>query len=108
MNASTILEGLTQPGQMLAFCDDTDISGAPVEWLAPDLRILCAVVMPSEHYAVAAAEMKERLESLGQTEFHATEIVNPKTSSTWKAVPVEKRLEAFGFLRDQLGHDLLP
>lgn len=99
---TNILASLTEPGQMLVFCDDTDISGSPHRYLAPDLRILCAVVMPSERYAVATTAVKQRLGDLGQTEFHATEIVNPSTTSSWKQVPIEERLGALRFLRGLL------
>lgn len=58
--------------------------------------------MPSERYAVATTAVKQRLGDLGQTEFHATEIVNPSTTSSWKQVPIEERLGALRFLRGLL------
>jgi hypothetical protein len=102
MIASNVLDSLTQPGRLLAFCDDTDISDSPLSRPAPHLRILCAVVMTSERYAVASPKLKNKLKSLGQAEFHATEIVNPKASSQWKQVPIEERLKALQFLGARL------
>jgi hypothetical protein len=106
MITSNVVDSLTEPGQLLVFCDDTDISGSPQEWLAPNLRILCAVVMTSECYALASAEMKKKLKNLGQTEFHATEIVNPKAAAPWKRVPVEERRKALQFLGDLLAKSI--
>jgi hypothetical protein len=100
MIASNVLDSLTQPGRLLAFCDDTDISHSPRA--APHLRILCAVVMTSERYAVASPKLKNKLKSLGQAEFHATRSVNPNASSQWKRVPIEERLKALQFLGARL------
>jgi hypothetical protein len=46
-----ILADLTAPSRTLVFCDDTELSGAPVAWLAPNLRVLCALTIPSGRYA---------------------------------------------------------
>lgn len=102
MGAKALLEALTEPGRTLVFCDDTDISGQPVPWLQPDLRILVAVEMSSEAYAVAAAEIEAELSSLGMPEFHAAEIANPKGKSPWKEVPSEERASALHSLAEVL------
>jgi hypothetical protein len=58
--------------------------------------------MPSERYAAVAIEVTNRLATLGQAEFHATEVVNPKTTSPWRQVPLPERLEAFCSLGELL------
>jgi hypothetical protein len=85
---------LAVPGRTLIFCDDTDIAGQPVPWLEPDLRILVAVEMGSEAYAIAAAAMAAELSSLGVTEFHAADMANPQKKSPWKALEAKVRVEA--------------
>lgn len=101
-HVSQLLEGLAEPGRVVVFCDDTDIDKSPNDWLVPGLRILCAVAMTSEHYAKLSAAMQNRLQALGQSEFHATEIVNPPKSCSWRQVSVENRIAALAFLRDLL------
>lgn len=73
--ANAVLGQLEEPGRTLVFCDDADLAGTPVPGLAADLRILCALVLPSESYSLAVSRMSERLAALDQTEFHAKEIV---------------------------------
>lgn len=102
MDAKAVLEALPEPGRTLVFCDDTDISGQPVPWLQPDLRILVAVEMSSEDYAAAAAKLEARLASLGMPEFHAAEIANPKGKSPWKGVSPDERAAALHFLAGAL------
>ena len=98
MGAEALLQALAEPGRTLVFCDDTDISGQPVPWLQPDLRILVAVEMSSRAYAVAAAELEAKVASLGMPEFHAAEIANPKGKSPWKGVPQAERATSLHFL----------
>jgi hypothetical protein len=102
--ASQIVEGLTAPGSTLVFCDDSDITDSPHENLAPNLRILCALVLSSEDYALIKARMENKLKMLGENliEFHATEIVNPKKTSSWFQVSEGKRINALKFLKTLL------
>jgi uncharacterized protein DUF3800 len=96
--AKVLLEGLSQPGRTLIFCDDTDIAGQPVPWLQRDLRILVAVEIESESYVSAAAEMMAHLAVLGMPEFHAADMANPNKKSPWKAIDPGIRVEALHVL----------
>ncbi len=103
-DATAILARLHEPGRTLLFCDDTDIPRASIENFARDVRVLCAIVMPSDIYSTLVTQMEKRLTELGQTEFHATEIVNPKSTSSWSKVSVADRLGALRLLRDLLSN----
>jgi hypothetical protein len=103
--ASKIVQQLTDPGLTLAFCDDSGIDGSPHQDLAPDLRILCAVVMSSENYALIKGQLEGKLKMLGENliKFHATEIVNPKKTSPWSRLSETARINAWKFLQKILG-----
>jgi hypothetical protein len=97
-HALEILKRLTEPGQTLLFCDDTDIDSAL--GFVPNIRILCALRIRSEDYASAAPTLSNELEQLGQREFHATEVVNPGSRSSWKLVSLTDRLRVFKLVGD--------
>ncbi|MEZ0001622.1 DUF3800 domain-containing protein [Sinorhizobium fredii] len=85
-------------GNTLVFVDDTDFHGAAVASLAPDLRVLTAIKLESACYAEIESAMRERLASLGQTEFHVAEIVNPKRESAWRNASHADRIAALALL----------
>lgn len=98
-----VFSQLEKPGHTLVFCDETNVTDAPADAeVVPNLRIQCALVIQSDAYIKIAAAMKERLKILGPTEFHATEIVNPTKSSSWKPISIQNRLDAFDFLKDSI------
>jgi hypothetical protein len=104
MSAEEILAGLYKPGRDVAFVDETGTSKKPLSVLAGDFCLICAVVIPSEKYQHAKVAIQKALRDIGGgvRELHATEIVNPGSSSAWKGVPLEKRLAAL-----HLGSELL-
>ncbi len=93
-------DALLAPDRVLVFCDDTEIAGQPVETLNPDLRILVAVQLESDHYASVSAEMSAWLFEAGVTEFHATDIVSGK--GQWKNKTITQRQAALRFVADTL------
>lgn len=96
----SIISGLCQSGLNVAFCDESETSGSPRVGLAPNLRILCALVMSSDAYAESKRRLDSRLSSLGSdvTEFHSTEIVNPGKTSPWFNISPDERVGVFEFL----------
>lgn len=97
-NLSTIEAQLVRPGQTLVFVDETEFQGDEVPDFPPDLRVVVGLKIASDHYYEIRRRMIERLEHLGTTEFHATEIVNPKKSSSWRNIGFSERVEALNLL----------
>jgi hypothetical protein len=101
-----ILDELTRPGRVLVFIDDGGTSGKPLPDLAKDFELICGVAMKSEVYVDAKKHLLTALRAIGKgvTEFHAAEIVNPPSSSPWRAVSLAERQDALitliGILRD--------
>ena len=95
-----IIDGLTSPGMVVVFVDETGTSGKPLPILAADFQLFCGVTFPAEGYGEVREMLRSKLASFGPNlkEFHATEIVNPKNSSPWKTMSVADRLEALRFL----------
>jgi hypothetical protein len=95
-----ILDGLKSPGMDVVFVDETGTSGKPLSILASGFQLYCGVTFPSARYGEVRESLRSKLMSFGPTlkEFHATEIVNPKDASPWKAISIANRLEALQFL----------
>ncbi|MBI1311305.1 hypothetical protein GC176_08355 [bacterium] len=83
---------------MTVFLDDSGTPEKPLESLPRDTQFVCAVAMQSAEYARAHVSLADHLACLKIDGFHATEIVNPKTVSPWKALSIEQRSEALRFL----------
>lgn len=98
--AQAILNSLTLPSQTLVFCDDTNIPGSPVTSFVNETRMLGAIVMSSSDYEVALGVIAELLVEVGVDEFHAADLVNPKSGSAWKAIPDLTRARAFRSISD--------
>jgi hypothetical protein len=100
MSKEAILAGLCQSELDIAFVDETGTPKKPLTVLAGDFCLMCAVVVRSERYRDAKTAIRRALRSIGGgvREFHATEIVNPRSRSAWKHLAFAKRLEAFDFL----------
>lgn len=95
---SEIERQLLRPGQTLVFVDETEFQGQEVSGLAPDLRVVVGLKVTSDHYPEIRSRMVERLEKLGTSEFHSTEILNPKRNSSWRSVEFSERINAFKLL----------
>ncbi len=93
-----ITAAIRRPGATLVFVDDTDFHGDQGQGLVPDLRVLAAIKLDSEHYLAIEQAMGERLSQLGQREFHVSDIVNPKRGTPWSEVAISDRVEALNLL----------
>lgn len=89
------LSAMRTPGTTLVFVDDTDFHGGAVDRLLPDLRILAAVKLDSGYYADIEAVIFGRLRDLGQDEFHAADVFNPKMATSWRNVTIADRIAMF-------------
>lgn len=103
-DAAELLSELTSSGRMLCFCDETDLTIEPTSTMVADIHAWVGFLIPSEAYAKAAAIIEQYRASHNLPEFHGTEIVNPKSKSPWKSVPVERRIAAFDFVCAQVDH----
>lgn len=103
-----ILGGLCDPGRRLVFVDDSGTPGKPLPNLARDFVVMCGICMTSERYQVAKAQLSAALADLGSdfTEFHATEIVNPRSNSPWKRIPSEERIRSLSLLVNVLAESV--
>lgn len=99
-SVKALTDQLAVAGRTLVFCDDTDIAEQPITTLRPDLRILVAVQVPSEHYAALDAAMTAALDQYGVAEFHATDIATGNRA--WKGRSEEERAAALAFVAEQL------
>lgn len=99
-DGNMILQGLASPGRTLVFIDDSGTPGKPLPELAKDFHLLCGLVISSEGYLRAKAEIASTIDLrvLGVQEFHANEIVNPKQRSAWRAVSCQERLRILSVL----------
>ncbi len=95
-----LIDQLAVAGRTLVFCDDTDIAEQPVSTLRPDLRLLVAVQVPSEHYPALDGAMTAALDQYGVTEFHATDMATGNRA--WKGRSEEERAAALAFVAEQL------
>jgi hypothetical protein len=63
-----------------------------------ELHLYGGVVLTSEAYGPLAHTLTSYLDELGQAEFHGTEIINPKSKSSWKKLNYGQRLAALSKL----------
>lgn len=96
-----IVNNLAEPGQFLAFCDETDLTKEATSTMVADIHLHAAVVLPSDGYAAFASELALSLEKFDVEEFHTVEIVNPK-KSVWKSRDKANRLAALQTICDTL------
>ena len=100
---STLTAGLAVPGRILAFCDETDLTGKDgTSTMVADIHLHAAVVLPSGGYAALAASLGAALEAFGVEEFHAVDIVMNGKESVWYERSPEDRLAALTTICDAL------
>ena len=100
---SSLTVELAVPGRVLAFCDETDLTGKEgTATMRADIHLHAAVVLPSDGYGVLAASLAAALEAFGVEEFHATDIVNNGKKSAWYERSFEDRLAALTTVCDAL------
>ncbi len=92
-----ILLGLSSPGKVLVFLDDTGTSES-LPTLTKGSQFICGVPIESASYALVDAEMRTKLSELSLSRFHAHEMVNPGHDSPWRGIDVTTRLDVFHFL----------
>jgi len=100
---STLVAELAVPGRILAFCDETDLTGKDgTSTMVAEIHLHAAVVLPSGRYAALAASLGAALEAFGVAEFHAVDIVNNGKKSVWYERSPEDRLAALTTICDAL------
>jgi len=97
INIKDILSNLGNADSILIFCDDSDIQGQPNPNFVPDLRVLCAIKIDSANYN--NLDISKQIARFGVPEFHATEVVNPNSNSTWRSVKYEDRIKIFEHMK---------
>lgn len=99
---STVVAGLAEPGQFLAFCDETDLTEKPTSTMLGDIHLHAAVVVPSDGYAAFASALATALATFGVSEFHAVDIVNNGKKSVWRHREKADRIAALQTICDAL------
>ncbi|MEN3748351.1 hypothetical protein TPR58_14345 [Sphingomonas sp. HF-S3] len=100
---SSLSAELAAPGRVLAFCDETDLTGNDgTATMRADIHLHAAVVLPSGGYGVIAASLGAALDTFGVEEFHAVDIVNNGKKSVWYERSPEDRLAALTTICDAL------
>jgi hypothetical protein len=99
-NTELSIDSIIAAGETLVFCDDTYMTQPPQPGYAADIAVLAGLVVPSAKYNDVVPQMTAALKALKVPEFHATEIVNPKSNTPWHQISTEKRIEAFELMRD--------
>jgi hypothetical protein len=97
-----ILSGLKQKGRILLFVDESGTLDQPLPNLERDFMVFCGVEIASENYPTVCMRMKRKLSSITSDvkEFHATEIVNPRSGSTWHKAKLQERIDSLMFLKE--------
>jgi hypothetical protein len=99
---SALVADLAVPGRILAFCDETDLTGQATSTMVADIHLHAAVVLPSDDYSALATSLAAALETFGVAEFHATDIVNNGKKSAWYERSKDDRLAALATICDAL------
>ena len=100
---STLIAELAVPGRILAFCDETDLTGKDgTSTMVAGIHLHAAVVLPSGGYAALAASLAAAHETFGVEEFHAVDIVMNGKESVWYERSPEDRLAALTTICDAL------
>jgi hypothetical protein len=105
---SAIVANISEPGRILAFCDETDLTNEATSTMVADIHLHAAVVLPSDGYAALALELALSLKKFDVVEFHAVDIVMNGARSVWKNRDKANRLAALqticGALLASCGH----
>lgn len=100
MTTEEVLLALTESGRKLLFVDDGGTPGKPLKELVKDFVLMCGIVIDSESYSDITMRISDHLRhsKIPLDELHATEIVNPSTSSQWYAADYGYRLQSIELL----------
>jgi len=100
-----ILGQIAEPGRMLAFCDETDLTKEATSTMVAEIHAWVALLIPSARYAAVSAAVLDYQQAHGLPELHGNEIVTPGKASAWRPVTIEKRLDAYRFACDLIASE---
>lgn len=99
----TLTAELALPGRILAFCDETDLTGTEgTATMCANIHLHAAVVLPSGGYGTISASLEAALAAFGVDEFHAVDIVNNGKKSVWYKRSEADRIAALTTICDAL------